>query len=134
MKRRPDGSDSADLIERVELKLQKLNTDDKMSLVDVLEKMKITRINEIEGYRFLEWTQDGRGIQLVKTVVIPDPDQRITFGERDSEALFVYCVTKEWSLEMNLTEVEVGSAVQYKDKEWHLRTSENAQENVVPAD
>ena len=32
MKRRPDRPDSVDLIERVELKLQKLNTDDKMSL------------------------------------------------------------------------------------------------------
>ena len=51
MRHRPDRPDSADLIERVELKLQKLNTDENMSLVDVLEKMKITRINEIEGYR-----------------------------------------------------------------------------------
>ena len=35
---------------------------------------------------------------------------------------------------MNLTEVEVGSAVQYKGKEWCLVTSENTQENVVPMD
>ena len=54
MRHRPDRPDSADLIERVELKLQNLNTDGNMSLVDVLEKVKITRINEIEGYRFLE--------------------------------------------------------------------------------
>ena len=113
-----------------------LGLSERSSVEETLERMRATKIQELDHLRFKEWTRDQKGLEFTQVMTVPYETPNVRIVMEDSEVkdrIWVRCASKEVLAQTPLNHsVNVGEAVQMDSRTWCLITANSMKERVKP--
>ena len=113
-----------------------LGLSERSSVESTLERMKATKIQELDQIRFKEWTRDQKGLEFTQVMTVPyeTPKVRIVMDESEvKDRVWIRCASREVLAQKQLNRyVGVGEAVQMDWRTWCLVTADTVKERVKP--
>ena len=106
------------------------------TVAEALERMEATKMQELDGFRFSEWTRDLKGLEFTQIVTVPYEASNVNVVMEDTgpeDRVWVRCASREILAQTQLGCVaNVGEAVQVDPRTWCLITADTMKEMVKP--